>query len=115
MASLTRRIPAPIAPELTTEIQRLAVEAFKAIDCAGLARIDFLVDPVSGRIAVNEINTMPGSLSFYLWEPSGVPFPALVDRLIELALERHRERQHTTYSFDSALLQKFSRGKAGDT
>ena len=112
MASLTRRIPAPITPELTAEIQRLAVEAFKAVDCAGLARIDFLVDPMSGRIAVNEINTMPGSLSFYLWEPSGVPFPALVDRLIELAIERHRERQQTTYSFDSALLQKFSRGKA---
>ena len=112
MASLTRRIPAPISPELTAEIQRLAVEAFKAVDCAGLARVDFLVDPVSGRVAVNEINTMPGSLSFYLWEPSGVPFPALVDRLIELALERHRERQQTTYSFDSALLQKFSRGKA---
>ncbi|HZO28883.1 MAG TPA: D-alanine--D-alanine ligase family protein [Chloroflexota bacterium] len=112
MASLTRRIPAPVAPELTAEIQRLAVEAFKAVDCAGLARVDFLVDPVSGRIAVNEINTMPGSLSFYLWEPSGVPFPALVDRLIALALERHRERQQTTYNFDSALLQKFSRGKA---
>lgn len=112
MASLTRRIPAPISAELTTEIQRLAVEAFRAVDCAGLARVDFLVDPVSGRIAVNEINTMPGSLSFYLWEPSGVPFPALVDRLIDLALERHRERQQTTYSFDSALLQKFSRGKA---
>jgi D-alanine-D-alanine ligase len=115
MASLTRRIPAPISPDLTVEVQRLAVEAFRAVDCAGLARVDFLVDPVSGRIAVNEINTMPGSLSFYLWEPSGVPFPALVDRLIELALERHRERQQTTYSFDSALLQKFSRGKASNT
>ena len=112
MASLTRRIPAPIGPELTAEVQRLAVEAFRAVDCAGLARVDFLVDPVSGRIAVNEINTMPGSLSFYLWEPSGVPFPTLVDHLIDLALERHRERQQTTYNFDSALLQKFSRGKA---
>jgi D-alanine-D-alanine ligase len=115
MASLTRRIPAPIAPELTAEVQRLAVEAFRAVDCSGLARVDFLVDPVSGRIAVNEINTMPGSLSFYLWEPSGVPFPTLVERLIELALERHRERQQTTYSFDSALLQKVSRGKASGT
>ncbi len=112
MASLTRRIPAPIDPELTAEVQRLAVEAFRAVDCAGLARVDFLVDPHSGRIAVNEINTMPGSLSFYLWEPSGVPFPALVDRLIDLALERHHERQQTSYSFDSALLQKFSKGKA---
>ncbi|MCC7367717.1 MAG: D-alanine--D-alanine ligase [Chloroflexi bacterium] len=112
MASLTRRIPAPIPADLTTEIQRLAVEAFKAVDCAGLARIDFLVQPETGRVAVNEINTMPGSLAFYLWEASGVPFPALVDRLVTLALERHRERQQTTFSFDSALLQKFSRGKA---
>ena len=111
MASLTRRIPAPISDELTAEVQRMAVEAFRAVDCAGLARIDFLVDPASGRIAVNEINTLPGSLSFYLWEPSGVPFPALVDRLIDLAFDRHRERQQTTHSFDSALLQKFSRGK----
>ena len=112
MASLTRRIPAPISDDLTAQVQQLAIGAFRAVDCAGLARVDFLVDPVSGRIAVNEINTMPGSLSFYLWEPSGLPFPALLDRLIDLAFERHRERQQTTYSFDSTLLQKFSRGKA---
>ncbi|MCC6174737.1 MAG: D-alanine--D-alanine ligase [Chloroflexi bacterium] len=110
MASLDRRIPAPIPPDLTAEVQRLAVEAFRAVDGAGLARIDFLVDPVSGTICVNEINTLPGSLSFYLWEPSGVPFPALLDRLIELALERHRERQQTTFSFDSALLHRFGKG-----
>ncbi len=110
MASLTRRIPAPISPELTAEVQRLAIESFVAIDGAGLARVDFLVDPRSGRICVNEINTLPGSLSFYLWEPSGVPVPALIDRLIELALERHRERRQTTYTYDSALLQKMARG-----
>jgi D-alanine-D-alanine ligase len=111
MASLTRRIPAPISDDLTKRVQELAIAAFRAIDGAGLARVDFLVDPVSGRVCVNEINTMPGSLSFYLWEPSGVPFSALVERLIDLALERHRERQQTTYSYDSALLQKMSRGK----
>jgi D-alanine-D-alanine ligase len=112
MASLTRRIPAPISDELTATIQRLAIAAFLAIDCSGLARVDFLVDPNDGRVAVNEINTMPGSLSFYLWEPSGLPFPALIDELVDLAIERHQERQQTSYSFDSALLQKFSRGKA---
>jgi D-alanine-D-alanine ligase len=111
MASATRQIPAPISDDLTARVQQLAIDAFKAVDCAGVARIDFLVDPGSGRIAVNEINTLPGSLAFYLWEPSGLSFPAMLDRLIELALERHRERQQTTYSFDSALLQKFSRGK----
>jgi D-alanine-D-alanine ligase len=112
MASLTRRIPAPISDDLTNRVQQLAIDAFKAVDCAGLARVDFLVDPISGRVCVNEINTMPGSLSFYLWEPSGVPFPALVERLIDLGIERHRERQQTTYSYDSALLQKLSKGKA---
>lgn len=112
MASLTRRIPAPISTDLTAQVQRLAIEAFRAVDCAGLARVDFLVDPISGRVAVNEINTMPGSLAFYLWEPSGVPFPALIDRLIELAQERHHERRQTTYSFDSSLIQKLSKGKA---
>jgi len=115
MASLDRRIPAPISDDLTARVQRMAIEAFVAIDCSGLARIDFLVDPVSGKICVNEINTMPGSLSFYLWEPSGVAFPALIDELISLAFERHRERQQTTYSFDSSLLQKFGKGANGKT
>ncbi|MBA2449699.1 MAG: D-alanine--D-alanine ligase [Chloroflexi bacterium] len=110
MASADRRIPAPISPELTAEVQRLAIEAFIAIDAAGVARVDFLVDTASGRVCVNEINTLPGSLSFYLWEPSGVPFPALIDRLLELAFERHRERQQTTFTYDSALLQKLGRG-----
>ncbi len=110
MAEAERRIPAPISAELTAEVQRMAIEAFRAIDCAGLARVDFLVDPEQGRIRVNEINTMPGSLSFYLWEPSGISFPALIDRLIELAFERHRERQRTTFTYDSALLQRLAKG-----
>jgi len=113
MASASRRIPAPISDDLTRQVQRMAVESFVATDCAGVARIDFLVDPVSGRICVNEINTMPGSLAFYLWEPSGVSFSELIDRMIGLAFERHRERQQTTFSFDSALLQKFGKGAKG--
>ena len=113
MASADRRIPAPISAELTAEVQRLAVRAFIAIDGAGLARVDFLVDADNGRVCVNEINTMPGSLSFYLWEPSGIPFPALIDRLLELAFERHRERRRTTFTYDSALLQKLGRGAKG--
>jgi D-alanine-D-alanine ligase len=112
MQQAKRRIPADISPELTAEIQRLAVEAFRATDAAGVARIDFLLEPASGRLFVNEINTIPGSLSFYLWEASGVPFGTLVDRLIELALARRRERSRTTYSIDSNLLQQFSSGGA---
>jgi D-alanine-D-alanine ligase len=113
MAQAQRIIPAPISDELTTWIQGLAVSAFRAVDCAGIARVDFLVTPDEQQVYVNEINTMPGSLSFYLWEPSGVPFPALVDRLVELALERHADKGRTTYSYDTDLLQRMGGGKAG--
>ncbi|HZS01554.1 MAG TPA: D-alanine--D-alanine ligase family protein [Chloroflexota bacterium] len=109
-AQASRLIPAPISEALTTRIQQLAVAAFRAIDCAGIARVDFLVSPDEQQVYVNEINTMPGSLSFYLWEPSGVPFPALVDRLVTLALERHADKQRTTYSYETDLLQRSSLG-----
>jgi D-alanine-D-alanine ligase len=105
-----RLIPAPISADLTARIQQLAVAAFRAIDCAGIARVDFLVAPDKDEVYVNEINTMPGSLSFYLWEPSGVPFPELIDRLVALALERHADRQRTTYSYDTDLLQRATLG-----
>jgi D-alanine-D-alanine ligase len=110
MASAKRRIPAELPEERTAEIQRLAREAFRAVDAAGVARIDFLLDEANDRLYVNEINTLPGSLSFYLWEPSGVPFPALIDRLIELGRARQRDRRRTTFSYDSRLIQQFGRG-----
>jgi D-alanine-D-alanine ligase len=106
----SRLIPAPISEALTARIQQLAVAAFRAVDCAGVARVDFLVSPDEQQVYVNEINTMPGSLSFYLWEPSGVPFPALVDRLVALARERHADKQRTTYSYETDLLQRSSLG-----
>ena len=112
MATAKRRIPADISPELAAEIQRLAVESFRAVDAAGVARIDFLLDEANGRVYANEINTLPGSLSFYLWEPSGVSFPQLVERLIELARVRHRQRRRTTFTYDSKLIQQFGRGGA---
>jgi D-alanine-D-alanine ligase len=91
-------IPAPLAPELTAEIRRLAVAAFRAIDAAGLARVDFFLEG-DERIWVNEINTIPGftRTSAYpqLWEASGLPYPRLVDRLVELALERHAAKRRT--------------------
>lgn len=116
MKGLRRRVPAPISPELTTEIQSLAIKAFKAIDCRGIARVDFLVDPTGrwrwfrkiGRPFMNEINTMPGSVAFYLWEPMGVKFPELVEKLIGLALEAHEEKKKTIYSSeqDTSLLRQ---------
>ncbi len=89
-------IPAPLSPSLAQEIQAQAVKAYQAIDCAGMARVDFFLDRTSAQPYVNEINTIPGftATSVYpkLWEASGVSYPALLDRLIQLALERHNER-----------------------
>ena len=90
-------IPAPITEAESAEVRRLAIAAFRAIDGAGMARVDFLMARGSGRIYVNEVNTIPGftTISMYakLWEASGLSYPALLDRLIELALERHAEKQ----------------------
>jgi D-alanine-D-alanine ligase len=110
MASAKRRIPAEISPEQAAEVQRLALTAFRSVDAAGVARVDFLLDQTRDQLYINEINTMPGSLSFYLWEPTGVPFPALIDRLIQLARARHRDRRRTTFSYDSKLIEQFGRG-----
>jgi D-alanine-D-alanine ligase len=90
-------IPADLAAETADEVRRLAIEAFKAIDGAGMSRVDFLLARDSGRLYVNEVNTIPGftTISMYakLWAASGVPYPTLLDRLIALALERHAEKQ----------------------
>lgn len=96
-------IPAPLPAELAEKIRSLAVAAYKAIDCAGMARVDFFIDKDSGEIYLNEINTIPGftSISMYpkLWEASGLPYPKLIDRLVELALERQAERDRTEHRF----------------
>jgi D-alanine-D-alanine ligase len=90
-------IPAPLTDRQREEVRRLAIEAFKAIDCAGMARVDFLLAGESGVLYLNEVNTIPGftTISMYskMWEASGLPYPKLIDKLIELAIERHREKQ----------------------
>jgi D-alanine-D-alanine ligase len=95
-------VPAPLEPEQTAEIRRVAVAAYRAVECEGMARVDFLMEASSGKIYINEINTIPGftSISMYpkMWEAAGVPFGELLDRLIEFALERHRARQTIRYS-----------------
>jgi D-alanine-D-alanine ligase len=106
MASLDRIIPAPIPAELTQRVQRLAARAFDAIGAAGTCRIDFLFQPQSGALYLNEINSIPGSLAFYLWEATGIPFDALVDKLVAIALQRHAERSHTQFSFEVNLLRR---------
>ncbi|HEY84591.1 MAG TPA: D-alanine--D-alanine ligase [Chloroflexi bacterium] len=97
-------IPAPLTPAQSEAFREMAARAFQALDGAGLARVDFLMDKESGQIYLNEINTMPGftAISMYpkLWEASGISYADLIDRLIELALERHTDKQQTTSFFD---------------
>lgn len=112
MASLARCIPANIPAELREQIRQMAVNAFKAIGAGGVARIDFMLDTESNQVYLNEINTIPGSLAFYLWEPLGVPYGKLLDRLIALALKRAREEGDVTYSFDTNILSGVSFGGA---
>ncbi len=104
MASLDRILPAPIPESESEEIRRLAVEAFELFGASGVARIDFLVDRTDGQVFFNEINTVPGSFSFYLWEESGLPFDRLVEELIEIARAHQRERETTTFAFETPLL-----------
>ncbi|HVO82499.1 MAG TPA: D-alanine--D-alanine ligase family protein [Terriglobales bacterium] len=95
-------IPAKLSKAETKKVQQLAVAAFKAVDCAGLARVDFLMDPKTRKIYVNEINTMPGftAISMYpkLWAASGLAYPKLIERLIQLGLERYEEKKKNQYS-----------------
>jgi D-alanine-D-alanine ligase len=97
-------IPANISPEQSDQARELAVKAFKAIDCAGLGRVDFLLDKDDGRLYINEINTIPGftRISMYpkLWEASGIPYPELLDKLVALALERHQVKSNLKTSFE---------------
>lgn len=119
MASTKRVIPADITADQTVMIQDYAVRAFKALGCCGVSRIDFMIDNDSGEIFLNEINSIPGSLSFYLWEAAGVKYPELLDEMIELALARAREAARITYAFDTNVLSgvklgglKGAKGKA---
>ncbi|MBL3526792.1 MAG: D-alanine--D-alanine ligase [gamma proteobacterium endosymbiont of Lamellibrachia anaximandri] len=114
ISSTDRVLPAEIPEALADRIRQLAKETFSLIGASGVVRIDFLVDEESGDVFVNEINTIPGSLAFYLWEASGVSFAALTTRVIKLALERFREKGRRTYVFDSNLLSlQGSGGKLG--
>lgn len=100
MAASDKRIPADLPKDVTEKIQRMAVDTFKALGCHGVSRIDVMIDKADGNIYVNEINTIPGSLSYYLWEATGVPFSLLMDRLVKLAYKRKRETDRKTFSND---------------
>jgi D-alanine-D-alanine ligase len=95
-------VPADLPPATTAELRGIAVEAYKAVQCEGMSRVDFLLESATGKLYINEINTIPGftSISMFpkMWEHSGLPMPKLVDRLLELAIERHKTRRALRYS-----------------
>lgn len=113
MAVSDKKLPADIPDEKRDEIQKLAQETFKVLGCSGVARIDFLMDTQTEKVYVNEINTIPGALSYYLWEASGKTFEEEMDQVIEIALKRHREREKLTFSYDQNILAMQGGPKTG--
>ena len=110
MQSLQRRIPAPIKPEQMKMVLQLTEDVFRALDMKGVCRIDYIIDQADDKVYVGEINCIPGSLAFYLWEASGLPFPQLMEELVSLALKRRREQSLLHTSFETNLLQTASLG-----
>ena len=108
MVELARKIPAPISDETTALIQDYSVRAFRAMNCAGVVRIDYILDSETGEVFLNEINTIPGSLAFYLWEATGTTYPELLDELIRIALRRHRNEDALSFSFETHILDNRS-------
>ena len=112
MKSLARVVPAKIGDDLTERIQKMTVEIFKLLDCRGTVRVDFILDE-NDVLYVNEPNTIPGSLAFYLWKACGVSFAELVDKMVEDALRAHADKNRNVYAFDSTILQKVTSGAKG--
>ena len=98
---------------MTKRIQFLAGETFRVLSCHGVSRVDVIIDRSNGNIYVNEINTIPGSLSFYLWEATGIPFDKLMDTLVDLALKRKRESGMKTVSYDHNIFNLGAGVKGG--
>ena len=103
MQASEKRIPADIPQEMSETIRHMAGETFRVLSCHGVSRIDVMVDRHDNKIYVNEINTIPGSLSYYLWEESGISFTSLMDKLVALALKRKRESDRKTFTYDSNI------------
>lgn len=111
--SVSRKLPADLPPVLREEIRDLAVKAFQVLGCSGVARIDFMIDGETGRLYLNELNTIPGSLAFYLFEPLGIEYSELIDRIIDLAMKKTRENDALTFSFDTNILSHASLSSIG--
>ncbi len=112
MASLHRVLPAPIEDSLRDHIQQLSCEIFRMLDCKGVVRIDYMFDKDTEQVYITEINTIPGSLAFYLWENAGVKYAELIDRMVKAALRAHEDRNMRNYAFTSDILKSVSLGGA---
>lgn len=114
MASLKRILPAPIEPELRDEIQKLSVDIFNDMDCKGVVRIDYMFDSVTNKVYITEINTIPGSLAFYLWEKTAMPYAQLIDNMVKYAMEAQQDKDNSNFAYTSDILSNISiGGKAG--
>ena len=110
-----KKLPADISKDMTEEVQNTAKEVFKILGCSGVARIDFLIDTKTDKLYVNEINTIPGALSYYLWEASGVSFDKELDEIIDIAIKKYNEREKLNFSYDQNIfaLQGGMKGNKG--
>lgn len=113
MASLHRVLPAPIEEELKNEIQEMSRTIFRMLDCKGVVRIDYMFDKHSEKLYITEINTIPGSLAFYLWENAGIPYSTLIDRMIDFAEKAHADKNQANYAYSSDILKNVSFGAKG--
>ena len=113
MASLSRVLPAPIEDSLKEEIQELSRKIFRLMDCKGVVRIDYMFDRESEKLYITEINTIPGSLAFYLWENAGMSYEKMIDRLIETAEQAHADKNQAVYAYTSDILKGAAIGSKG--
>ena len=108
MVSANRIIPAPLDDNMKEEVEQVAIDAFKALGSSGVVRIDFLIDTKSKKVYINEVNNIPGSLSFYLWEPIGKEYTELLDDMINIGIRDYKKRVAKTHSFDTNILKGFT-------
>ena len=113
MASLHRVLPAPIEDSLRDEIQEMSRTIFRLLDCKGVVRIDYMFDRESEKTYITEINTIPGSLAFYLWENAGIPYSSLINDMIEYAERAHADKNTANYAYTSDILKNVSLGAKG--
>ena len=108
MASTSRKLPADLSKKMRDEIEEIAMKAFKVLGSSGNSRIDFLIDEDTNKVYINEINSIPGSLAFYLWEEKGVNFTRMLEDMINIGVKDYKKRVSKTHSFESNILKGFA-------